>query len=115
MSAISPPLSITPNAAPASTIASIPAHAIAPATAAIGPTPADRVAPAILRITFSSESGTYGSNVERKKGSRAIQASSTCRAASIPDFAASICSGVSARIVAIVSRKTNGARIIREA
>ena len=37
MSAMSPPLSITPKRAPASTIASTPAHAIAPATAAMGP------------------------------------------------------------------------------
>ncbi len=35
-----------------------------------------------------------------------MYASSTCRALIIPDFAAAICRGVSASIVAIVSRKT---------
>ena len=74
--------------APASCIASTPAHAMVPATAAIGPTPALRVASAMRVMTGSSESGSYGSNVAAKKGSRAIYASSTCRAAIIPAFAA---------------------------
>ena len=65
-----------------------------PATAAIGPTPALRAAPVIRVMTGSSESGSYGSNVAAKKGSRAIYASSTCRAAIIPAFAARYMGGI---------------------
>lgn len=49
--AMSPPLSITAKAAPASCIASTPNHAIVPATAAIGPTPAGFDATAIRCAT----------------------------------------------------------------
>ena len=64
--AISPPLSMRPNAAPASTIVSTPAQAMAPATAAMGPTPASPAARAMRPTVLPGHSGTYGSSVTEK-------------------------------------------------
>ncbi len=64
--AISPPLSTRPNDAPASTIASTPAQAMAPATAAMGPTPASSAARAMRPTVRPGASGVYGSSVAEK-------------------------------------------------
>ncbi|OQC71429.1 MAG: hypothetical protein BWX50_00428 [Euryarchaeota archaeon ADurb.Bin009] len=54
------------NDAPASTIASTPARAMAPATAAMGPTPASPAARTIRATVLSGSFGAYGSNVAAK-------------------------------------------------
>ncbi len=55
--AMSPPFSTTPKRAPASTMASTPAAAMAPATAAMGPTPASSAARTMRRTTGPASPG----------------------------------------------------------
>ena len=76
--AMSPPLSTRAWVEPADTIASTAASATAPATAAMGPTLADRAAWHILLIRGGSVVlSEYGSKVVRKNGSPAMNRSKT--------------------------------------